>query len=49
MPLSSYTITHKDAKLTQEEKIKLTNWAQSVMDTIRTIYPADSLQRPKRK
>jgi Haem-binding domain len=49
MPLSSYTITHRDAKLAQDEKAKLTNWAQSVMDTIRSIYPADSLQLPKRK
>lgn len=49
MPLSSYTITHKDAKLTIDEKAKLTSWAQSVIDTIKAIYPADSLQRPKRK
>lgn len=49
MPLNSYTFTHKDAKLTTEEKTKITNWAQSVIDTIKAIYPADSLQRPKRK
>lgn len=49
MPLKSYTIVHKDAKLTMEEKVKITGWAQSVIDTIKAIYPADSLQRPKRK
>ncbi len=30
MPLNSYTWTHKDAKLTQQEKEKLVNWAQEV-------------------
>ncbi len=49
MPISSYTITHKDAKLTDVEKAKITSWAQAVIDTIKVIYPADSLQRPKRK
>ena len=34
MPLKSYTWTHKDAKLTTDEKVKITNWAQSVMNGI---------------
>jgi hypothetical protein len=47
MPLNSYTWTHKDAKLTTEEKAKITGWAQSVMDTMKTKYPIDSLIRKK--
>lgn len=47
MPLNSYTWTHKDAKLTEEEKAKITGWAQSVMDTMKARYPIDSLIRKK--
>jgi hypothetical protein len=45
MPLDSYTWTHKDAILSEEEKAKLFDWAQSVMDTLKTQYPIDSLKR----
>lgn len=45
MPLKSYTLAHKDAKLTTEEKTKLTNWANSIMDTMKAKYPIDSLIR----
>jgi len=45
MPLDSYTWTHKDAILSEEEKTKLFAWAQSVMDTLKTQYPIDSLKR----
>jgi DNA replicative helicase MCM subunit Mcm2 (Cdc46/Mcm family) len=48
MPLNSYTWTHKDAKLSQEEKVKITSWAQSVMDTLKARYPMDSLVRAKK-
>lgn len=47
MPLNSYTWTHKDARLTKEEKAKITAWAQSIMDTLKARYPIDSLERPK--
>lgn len=47
MPLKSYTWTHKDARLTDDEKAKLTGWAQSVMDTMKARYPIDSLVRKK--
>lgn len=47
MPLNSYTWTHKDAKLTAEEKAKITGWAQSVMDSMKAKYPVDSLVRKK--
>ncbi len=47
MPLNSYTWVHKDAKLSQEERALITGWAKSVMDTMKTRYPADSLIRKK--
>ena len=48
MPLNSYTWIHKDAILTQDEKSKLTGWAEAVMNEMKQKYPADSLVRPKR-
>lgn len=47
MPLKSYTWSHKDAKLTIDEKATLTKWAESVMDELKTRYPIDSLIRRK--
>ncbi len=47
MPLDSYTWVHKDAKLSTEERVVLTSWAQSVMDTMKAHYPIDSLVRKK--
>jgi hypothetical protein len=43
MPLSSYTWIHSDAKLTPDQRALITTWAQSMMDTIKLHYPADSL------
>jgi hypothetical protein len=34
MPLNSYTWIHKDANLTQDEKVAITSWAQSTMEKI---------------
>jgi hypothetical protein len=45
MPLDSYTWTHKDAVLTQDERVKLTDWAQSIIQTLESQYPIDSLKR----
>ena len=47
MPLNSYLWIHKDAKLTKDERDKLINWANSVMDTLKAKYPMDSLIRKK--
>lgn len=47
MPLNSYTWVHKDAKLTIEEKAKITSWAQSIRETLEAKYPMDSLVRKK--
>lgn len=48
MPLSSYTLIHSNARLTDPEKQALMGWAQNIRDTLKTTYPADSLARPKR-
>ena len=47
MPLDSYTWTHKDARLSADEKAKITAWATSVMDNMKSRYPLDSLVRKK--
>lgn len=47
MPLGSYTIIHTDAKLTKDEKLALTGWADSIRAVIKAKYPADSLVRKK--
>ncbi len=43
MPLPSYTLIHTDAKLSENDKTLITNWAQGIMDTLKAKYPADSL------
>jgi hypothetical protein len=47
MPLNSYTWIHKDAILKEEEKNKLINWANGIMDAMKAKYPLDSLIRKK--
>ncbi len=45
MPLSSYIIIHRDAKLGENEKVLLANWVNSLRDSIKANYPADSIAR----
>jgi hypothetical protein len=47
MPLPSYTQIHTVSVLTGPEKKRFLNWCQTVRDTIRARYPADSLVRKK--
>ena len=49
MPLESYTWIHKDAILNETEKQILYAWCNTVRDSIKAKYPADSLVMPKRK
>jgi hypothetical protein len=49
MPLEAYTLIHGDAKLSSSQKEKLMSWASEIRDSIKAHYPADSLQRPKKK
>ena len=46
MPLDSYTWTHKDAILSDDEKTKLYDWAKSVRTALESQYPIDSLKSP---
>jgi hypothetical protein len=48
MPLNSYTWIHKDAILSDDEKAKLTGWAEGIRKEMEQQYPADSLKRPER-
>ena len=43
MPLSSYTLIHTYAKLDDQQKNTIINWANSVRDSMKNKYPADSL------
>jgi hypothetical protein len=47
MPLQSYTIVHTDARLSNEEKATLTNWADGIRKSMEAKYPMDSLLRKK--
>ncbi|MHB1197740.1 MAG: heme-binding domain-containing protein [Lutibacter sp.] len=35
MPLSSYTLIHKDAKLSENNKVLITKWLTQLMDSLR--------------
>lgn len=48
MPLSSYTLIHKEARLTEVQKQQIMAWANSAMDSMKVWYPTDSLKMPKR-
>ena len=43
MPLSSYTLIHRNAILTADQKLAIAGWAASIKDSIKAKYPADSL------
>ncbi|MEP6617358.1 MAG: heme-binding domain-containing protein [Ginsengibacter sp.] len=43
MPLPSYTIIHRTAKLNDEQKKLVKAWADSVLNQLKSSYPPDSL------
>ena len=47
MPLFSYTIIHRDAVMSAEQKSTLINWAADAQKEMEAKYPADSLVKPK--
>ena len=47
MPLKSYLWIHKYAKLNDQQKSTIANWTNSVRDSIKANYPADSLTGKK--
>jgi len=48
MPMSSYTVIHRNAILNQAQKLSLSNWASAIRDSMKLQYPADSLKRPQK-
>ncbi len=49
MPLTSYTLIHKDAKLSDLQKKEFELWAHGLLDSMKRQYPADSLVSPKKR
>ncbi|SKB82426.1 heme-binding domain-containing protein [Maribacter arcticus] len=51
MPLPSYTYfgLHSEANLTDAQRQKIIDWADSQMNYLKNTYPADSLAFPKRE
>lgn len=47
MPLKSYTLIHRDAVLSEQQKTTLINWAAKSMQEMEAQYPPDSLTRKK--
>jgi mono/diheme cytochrome c family protein len=47
MPLESYTLIHTDAKLSDAERLAIANWVTSLRDSMKRVYPEDSLVRKK--
>ena len=45
MPLSSYTIIHKNAVLNDTQRQSIMNWATALMDSIKATNPPDSFKR----
>lgn len=48
MPLTSYTLIHRDASLSSGEKQILINWSKDLRQMMKDKYPADSLIRKKK-
>ena len=48
MPLSSYTLIHKDARLTDAEKKVIISWSENIRKDMEAKYPKDSLIRKQR-
>lgn len=47
MPLSSYTLIHKNSILSPDKKLLITAWATTLRDSIKANTPADSLVRKR--
>ena len=48
MPISSYTLIHGYAKLNDAQRKLVVDWANSIHDSIKVTFPADSLKKPER-
>lgn len=48
MPMTSYTLLHRDAVLTSQQKLAIQKWAANAIKDMEAQYPADSLAQPKK-
>ncbi len=48
MPLSSYTLIHRNAILSPDQKTMLISWSRAMMDSLKAKYPIDSLERKQK-
>jgi Haem-binding domain len=44
MPLPSYLTTHPEGVLSENQKLTLINWAKAMQDSMKMMYPMDSLE-----
>ncbi|MEO8860061.1 MAG: heme-binding domain-containing protein [Ginsengibacter sp.] len=44
MPLTSYTLIHRDAVLSDAQKLQIANWTSASRKQIESLYPPDSLK-----
>jgi hypothetical protein len=49
MPLSSYTIIHRDANLDESQKKQLIQWTKALRDSMRYRYSPEELISPKKR
>ncbi len=49
MPLSSYTLIHRTARLNSTQKNMVSSWVTALRDSFQANYPVDSLKRKKRR
>jgi hypothetical protein len=49
MPLESYLLIHRDAKLSSDQKTILLTWCEAMRDSMKTHFPIDSLERPNQR
>lgn len=47
MPLSSYTLIHRDARLDDQQKLLVSSWTKALSDSFEKNYPIDSLRRKR--
>ncbi len=47
MPMFSYTLAHRDAVMSADQKVLIQNWVVSSMKEMESQYPAKSLEKPK--
>jgi hypothetical protein len=47
MPLGSYTLIHRDAVLSAQQKETIINWTKNIRKQMEVTYPMDSLLRKK--